>query len=159
MVTFVVCVGLARHSLFTVSPPNRLSAIQPESRSRLRQPIRGRSANDMHTLESSSLGISSFTLHPSTIKGDSIVVFSSINCGACYLQDIELQRVSELRPDITVLKVDATKHSKLCNDWSVKALPALFVFTEEPHTFSFVGLTLSSELLKCFPSLVSSSAQ
>lgn len=75
-----------------------------------------------------SLSQFNFHHHINEDKGISIVVFSSIDCGACRHIENALAQVQQAKKSWHIYKVDAQLDAALVNEFEVFHLPSLFLF-------------------------------
>ena len=66
-----------------------------------------------------------------TIKsGVTLVDFYATWCGPCKMLAPELEKLAELRPDVTVIKVDVDEFGMLASEYNVRAVPTLVLFKD-----------------------------
>ena len=84
-----------------------------------------------------------------TIKsGVTLVDFYATWCGPCKMLAPELEKFAELRPDVTVIKVDVDEFGMLASEYNVRAVPTLVLFKDGYSLTSATGFRPEKQLEK-----------
>ena len=83
------------------------------------------------------------------IKSGTVVVdFYADWCGPCKMLAPELEKLAELRPDVTVIKVDVDEFGMLASEYNVRAVPTLVLFKDGYSLTSATGFRPEKQLEK-----------
>ena len=69
-------------------------------------------------------------------------------CGPCKMLAPELEKLAELRPDVTVIKVDVDEFGMLASEYNVRAVPTLVLFKDGYSLTSATGFRPEKQLEK-----------
>ena len=81
-------------------------------------------------------------------EGIAVVDFSAEWCGPCKMLAPELEKLAELRPDVTVIKVDVDEFGMLASEYNVRAVPTLVLFKDGYSLTSATGFRPEKQLEK-----------
>ena len=80
-------------------------------------------------------------------KSDKVLVdFHAKWCGPCRMLGPVLEELSELREDVTILKIDVDKDPEIARAFNVSSIPTLFIFENGNIKDSFLGYRNVEEL-------------
>ena len=81
-------------------------------------------------------------------EGYTFVDFFATWCGPCKMLAPELEKLAELRPDVTIIKVDVDEFGMLASEYNVRAVPTLVLFKDGYSLTSATGFRPEKQLEK-----------
>ena len=81
-------------------------------------------------------------------EGKVLVDFFATWCGACSMMAPVLEQVSDITPDVKIVKVDIDENPELAERYKVMSIPTFMVFENGTVVKKTVGAISKSELLE-----------
>jgi thioredoxin 1 len=79
-----------------------------------------------------------------------IVDFWAPWCQPCKAIDAELKRLSEMRPNVKIIKVNVDSNPALVAEYHIKSIPMVLIFKEATAPTAITGMTRAEEMIRKF---------
>lgn len=79
-----------------------------------------------------------------------IVDFWAPWCQPCKAVDAELKKLSQLKPDVHIVKINVDNHPGLVSQYHVKSVPTVLVFKSSTVPMALNGATRAEEIIRKF---------
>ena len=85
-----------------------------------------------------------------TKKGDTIIDFWAPWCHPCRAIGSELERLSAMRPELQIVKVNVDEHPEVVKKYEIKSVPTLVAIKAGGSPRSTTGVLFAEELITRF---------
>ncbi len=83
-------------------------------------------------------------------KGDTIIDFWAPWCHPCRAISAELERLSSMKPNLQIVKVNVDKNPNAVREFEIKSVPTLVVIKAGESPKSTTGVLFAEELITKF---------
>lgn len=85
------------------------------------------------------------------LQADAVIVdFWAPWCQPCKAIGAELVRLAEMRPDVSIVKVNVDERSDLVREYDIKGVPLVMFVKKGSGPQSFTGLLRAEEIIRKF---------
>ena len=77
-----------------------------------------------------------------------ILKFEAQWCGPCRVLSPIIDKIAEENPEIQIVKVNVDENSELSTEFSIKSIPAVFIYKNGEQTAKFAGMKSKEDILK-----------